>query len=204
MSTFNTFYEHIFRALIITILIFLIKFGLSDFIALIIYKNKKPSQAVFTSNTKLAHLEQPTNISSAREFIYDISSNDLTALRDVNSTIWPDQKLSRDKQDPVYLLTDNLFIDNESGTITAKSQGKKVNLTYQNTKGQSLEAVLLKEKKTGIPDKIIFRGSADVNQDDKEISSEEVVFNFKDKKLTSNTKTNVRPKTVIFKKEETN
>ena len=171
--------------------------------AKIIYKNKKPNQAVFYSNNnESANLVQPTNITSAKEFIFDINTRDFEAIGNVISTIWPDKTKPAAEQDPILLNTDNLFIDNASGIITAKSKhNNKVKLSYQETKGESLETYLHRNKATGKPEKIIFKGNANVTQNDKELSSEEVIFNFADKKLTSNTQTNIRPKTVIFKND---
>ena len=167
----------------------------------IIYKNKKPTEAIFSSNTKLSNLEQPTNITQAKEITFDINSHDIQALGNVSTTIWPDKSLTREKQDPVFLNTNELFINNETGTVSAKDELNKVKITYKETMGESLEGFLLKDKKDGKPEKIIFKGNASVNQPDKQLSSEEVVFNFKDQKLNSNTKTNIRPKTIIYKKE---
>lgn len=169
--------------------------------ASIIYKENKPDQALFFSKEKISHLEQPTNITYAKEFVIDVESHDLLANGNVKSIIWPDKKKSKSDQDPVHVSTEKLFIENATGTITAESKINQVNLTYQDTKGKSNEATLLRNSKSGKPDKIIFKGAANVVQEDKEITSEEVIFNFEDKKLTSNTKTNIRPKTVIYKKE---
>lgn len=169
--------------------------------AKILYKNKKAHQAEFLGYTKQAQLEQPTNSTFAKEFVFDLNTKNIWAIGNVNSKVWTDEKESKSKQDPVYLSAEELFIDNTTGTIIGRSKTSKVNLTYQETKGESTEATLLKEKSTGKPEKIIFTGNANVIQEDKQLSSEEVVFNFKDKKLTSNTKTKIRPKTKIFKKE---
>ncbi|OGI19491.1 MAG: hypothetical protein A3B68_04165 [Candidatus Melainabacteria bacterium RIFCSPHIGHO2_02_FULL_34_12] len=168
--------------------------------AKIIYKNKRPEQAVFLGKLKQANLEQPTSITFANEFTFDIDSKNIQGRGDVKSTIWPNQKLPREKQDPVHLNSEDLYIDQGSGIITAKSGIEKVNVDYQDTKGESREAYLIRDNKDGKPEKILFIGNANVSQIDKQITSEEVVFNFKDKKLTSNTKTNIRPKTIIFKK----
>ncbi|MBI3590151.1 MAG: hypothetical protein HY094_02090 [Candidatus Melainabacteria bacterium] len=166
----------------------------------IIYKSKKPSEAVFTGYIKPAHIEQPTNITSAEEFIVDLNTNDLWATGNVNSKVWANKKSKKSEQDLVYLNAEDLFIEKATGTVVAKSKAKKVLITYQETKGESTEATLLRDKATNNPERILFKGNANVAQEDKQISSEEVVFNFKDKKLTSNTRANIRPKTLIFKK----
>lgn len=77
-----------------------------------------------------------------------------------------------------------------------------LNLTVFGSKPLAREAILLREEKSGNPEKIIFKGNADVTQEDKQISSEEVVLNINNKKLTSNTRTNIRPKTKIFKEDK--
>ena len=169
--------------------------------AQIIYKNKKPYQAVFYGGSEPANLEQPTNKTSANEIIFDINTQNIQAFGDVKTAAWPDQTRSKDKQDLVLVSTENLLVDQDTGTITAKADVKTVKVSYQDTNGESQEAFLIKSNKDGKPEKIVFKGNANVSQPDKQISSEEVVFSFKDKKLTSNTKINKRPKTLIFKKE---
>lgn len=169
--------------------------------AKIIYKDNRPKQVIFTSKQSFANLTQPTSITSAKEFIIDINTHNVWAFGDVKSTIWTNQKISKQEQDSVYLNTENLYIDKSTGTIIAKAELNKVKISYQDTKGESKEATLLREKTHGNPERIIFKGSANVIQENKQISSEEVIFNFNDKKLTSNTKTNIRPKTIIYKEE---
>ena len=168
--------------------------------AKIIYKNKKPYQAIFTGNTKPAYLEQQNHETYAKEFIFDINTDDIYAKREVKSIIWPYKAKPKNEQNPISLNADELFIDHSSGEVTAKSETNRVKITYEDTKGDSNEALLLRDDQNEKPEKIIFKGNAKVSQADKELSSEEVVFNFNDKKLTSNTITNVRPKTLIFKK----
>lgn len=167
--------------------------------AKIIYKSKKPNQAIFFSSHEQALLKQTNNKTYANEFVFDINTENIKATGEVKSTIWPDETKPPNKQDPVLLNTEDLSIDQDTGTITAKSDKKKVKLIYQDTRGESSKALLLRNKEDKKPEKIIFSGNANVTQTDKQISSEEVVFNFFDKKLTSNTKTNIRPKTLIFK-----
>lgn len=166
----------------------------------IIYKNKRPNQAVFSGTQMSANLEQPTNQTSADEIIFDIPTHDIHAFGNVKTLIWPDETKPKNDQDPILVTTEDILVDQTSGTVIAKSGTNKVKVIYQETKGESFEAVLLKNKGSGKPERIIFKGNATVSQPDKQISSEEVIFNFADKKLTSNTKTNIRPKTLIFKK----
>lgn len=166
----------------------------------IIYKNKRPYQAVFNGRENLASLEQQNHETFAKEFYFDIASGNTSAFNEVKSTIWSYKSVERDKQNPILLTTDELHIEQKSGKITAKGISNKVKISYEDTKGESNEALLLKDERNQKPEKIIFTGSANVTQPDKELSSEEVVFNFNDKKLTSNTITNIRPKTLIFKK----
>lgn len=171
----------------------------------IIYKNKKPNQAVFLGSTKeKAKLEQPTNKILAKEIQFDIATNNILANGDVDITIWPDQKTPKEEQDTISFNSGNLLIDQKSGLTIAKSDKNLVKVSYQETKGESQEALLIKNKDTGKPEKIIFKGKANVTQPDKQLSSEEIVFDFKDKKLISSTKTNVRPKTLIFKGKDNN
>lgn len=170
--------------------------------AKVVFKNNKPTQAIFNSEKMNVKVEQTTNSTTAMEFILDISTHDLWAFGDVKSTIWPNTMIERTRQDPIYLTTDDLYIDNSTGRVIAKGRGKQVLITYQETKGESDEAILLRKENTGKPEKITFTGNANVNQIDKQISSHEVVFNFDDKKLTSNTIVNKRPKTIIFKNEK--
>lgn len=167
----------------------------------IIYKNKKPIQAIFFGASQDSSLEQPTNTTYAKELIFDINTSNVKAIGNVKSKIWPDEKKSKSEQDAVTINAEELLIDNDSGVVTAKSNSnsEKVKLTYQETKGESIKGILLRGNKNKKPEKIIFKGKANVSQPDKELSSEEVIFNFKDKKLTSNAKENVRPKTLIFK-----
>ncbi len=168
--------------------------------AKIIYKNKAPVQAVFTGISKQANLIQPTNSTLADNFLFDIKTHNVQANGNVISTIWPDKIKPVNEQDFIHLGTEELYIDDLTGTITAKADKKKVNLNYQTTQGKSQEAKLLRNNNTKNPEKIIFIGNADVSQDDKQLQSEEIILNFDDKKLTSNTKTNIRPKTLIFKR----
>lgn len=168
----------------------------------VIYKNNKPDQVIFTSNNKNAKVEQPTNITSAEEFILDLNTHNLWAFGEVKSTIWPNKNISKSMQDPVYLNTDNMYLDNSTGNITAKGKEKQVTVSYQETMGSSNEATLIRKSISQTPEKIIFVGNANVSQTDKQINSEEVVFNFNDKKLISNTVTDKRPKTIIFKNEK--
>ena len=167
--------------------------------AKIIYKNKKPYQAIFYSTSKKSELIQPTSRTISDEFIFDVNNQNIQAVGNVQSTIWPAKNKPTDKQNPVMFTAEELFIDHDSGIVTAESNKNKVNVIYEDTNGDSNKAVLLRDKESGKPQKIIFTGSANVTQLDKKLSSEEVVLNFNDKKLTSNTKTNIRPKTIIFK-----
>ena len=166
----------------------------------VIYKNKKPYQAIFIGNAKQSYMEQENHKTSAKEFIFDINTSDVYAKREVTSTIWPYKTKPKNEQNPILLNTDELFIDHKTGAVTAKSEINRVKITYEDTKGESNEALFLKDEQNKKPEKIIFKGNANVSQSDKELSSEEVIFNFSDKKLTSNTITNIRPKTLIFKK----
>ncbi|GEM_PF-3292097 len=166
----------------------------------IIYKNKKPNEAIFTSNKNSAKLEQPSNITTANEFVFNIPTHNVLAHGDVMSTVWPNTNEERETQEPIFLTSDNLYIDNSTGKVTAKSDKTKVKLSYTDTNGESLEAYLIRDKNNGNPEKIVFKGNANVKQQDKELISEEVVFSFNDKKLTSTSSTNARPKTIIYKK----
>ncbi|OGI06767.1 MAG: hypothetical protein A3I68_08470 [Candidatus Melainabacteria bacterium RIFCSPLOWO2_02_FULL_35_15] len=168
--------------------------------AKIIYKNKKPQQVIFTGSTKPAYMEQENHKTLAKELIFDINTNDIYAKGEVTSVIWPYKTKPKNKQNPISLNTDELFIDHKTGEVSAKGNLSRVKITYEDTKGESNEALLLRDEENKKPEKIIFKGNANVSQADKELSSEEVVFNFNDKKLTSNTITNKRPKTLIFKK----
>ena len=169
--------------------------------AKIIYKNKRPYQAIFTGTAKQAYLKQQNHETSAKEFIFDINTSDIYALNDVKSIIWPYKTKSRSEQNPISLNTDELYIEHKTGKVAAKGNTNKVKITYEDTKGESKEALLIKDLQNTKPEKIIFIGNADVTQTDKKLSSEEVVFNFNDKKLTSDTITNIRPKTLIFKRD---
>ena len=166
----------------------------------VIYKNKRPNEAVFLGSSKQSNLEQPTNITFAKEISFDLDTHNVLAKGNVKSTIWPDEKTPREKQDAVFLSSEELYIDNNTGITTAKGLNKKTDITYQETRGESNEAYLLKKEQK--PEKIIFKGKANVSQADKELSSEEVIFSFKDKKLTSNTTLKTRPKTLILKTTE--
>ena len=167
----------------------------------VIYKNKKPYQAVFLGNAKQAYLQQQNHETFANELVFDIDTNNIHAFKEVKSTVWPYKTKTKEEQNPILLSADELFIDHKTGEVTGKGGVNKARLTYEDTKGESNEALLLRDSKNEKPEKIIFKGSADVTQLDKELTSEEVVFSFVDKKLTSNTMTNVRPKTLIFKKD---
>lgn len=171
--------------------------------AKIIYKNKRPKEAIFESNTQETTFEQPTSITYAKEIGFDINTHNIHAVGSVKSTIWTDEKKPKSEQDAIYLNGEDVLLEQDTGTITAKSDAttNKVTIGYQETKGESNEGFLLRDKDTKKPEKIIFKGNANVSQSDKQLTSEEIVFNFKDKRLTSNTKTNIRPKTLIFKKE---
>ena len=169
----------------------------------IIYKLKKPYQAIFYGLSKKACLEQPNNKTKANQFTLNINTQDLKANGKVESIIWPDTQKSRENQEPIKVDTDELYIDNKSKTITASSNNtltEPVRVNYQVTNGKSNTAILLRDKQNGKPEKIIFKGKAQVKQEDKELSSEEIVFNFEDKKLRSNSSETSRPKTIIFKK----
>ena len=168
----------------------------------IIYKNKRPDFAIFLGTLKQATLEQPTNITTANKLIFAIATKNIQGNGNVKSTIWPDEKMSRDKQSPVNLSTEELYIDHKTGIITAKSGTQLVMLDYEAIKGESREAFLYKNEDDGKPERIVFKGQANVIQEDKQLTSEEVVFNFNDKKLISKTQTNIRPKTLIFKKDK--
>ncbi len=167
----------------------------------IIYKNKRPYQAIFTGGKKQSFLEQQNHRTFANEFTFDISTKDTYARDNVTSTIWPYKIKQRNEQNPILLNTDELYINHTNGVITAKGKENKVKISYEETKGESKEALLLRDSENKNPEKIVFKGDADVSQADKKLSSEEVIFNFSDKKLTSNTITNIRPKTLIFKNE---
>lgn len=166
---------------------------------LIIYKNKKPNEAIFYGINSKATIKQPNHHTSANSIIFNLDTHGVKASGDVNNVSWPDDTKNTIEQDPVFVTAEDLFIDNELGKITANGPNKKVQLIYQDTKGESLKAYLVKNPKTRKPEKIIFIGDAQVSQLDKELISEEVVFNFADKKLTSNTIINKRPKTLIYK-----
>ena len=166
----------------------------------IIYKNKKPVQAIFIGNKKQAYLTQKNHETYAKELVFDITTNNIYAYKDVKSKIWPYEAKEKNEQNPIVLDTDELFLDHATGEAKAKGKTNKVKITYEDTNGESNEALLLRNEGNKKPEKIIFIGNADVNQADKELSSEEVIFNFNNKKLTSNTITNIRPKTLIFKK----
>lgn len=166
--------------------------------ALFIYKEKKPEEAIFYGINDLASVSQPNNLTSAKSITFYLKNQNIHASGNVSTTIWPDDNKPNSEEDPVVLKTEELYIENEEGKVTAINHNDKVKLTYNETKGESTKVLLIREKSKK-PDKIIFIGNAVVSQPDKELISEEVVFNFKDKKLTSNTKTNIRPKTVIYK-----
>lgn len=170
----------------------------------VIYKNKRPTHAIFFGTKKPVHLEQPTNITFAKEITFEINSENFEAKDQVETTIWPDKNLPRTKQDPIIVKSDELYIDNETGTVKARAQENtnKVQLNYQEISGESQEALLVKENKNGKPEKIIFKGNANVSQLDKELRAEEIVFDLNDKKLTSDATANKRPKTTFFKKDE--
>jgi len=169
--------------------------------AKVVYKNKKPYQAFFTGEKRKANLEQPNNLISAKQFIFDINTQDIKAESDVKGIIWPHKEKTKEEQQPINITSDELFINQADSTITAKSAPPRlINLSYEGTIGRSNEGVLLREKSTGKPKKLIFKGNADVKQEDKQLTSEEIVFNIEEKKLFSNTKDNTRPKTTFFKK----
>ncbi len=171
--------------------------------AVIIYKDKKPYQAIFNGKERRANLEDPNSITSAKQFVFEISSQNLKAVGNVKSVIWPEKDKSRDQQKPMYLDADELYVDQITNTITANgSIDNQIMLDYETTKGESNEGVLLRDKNTGKPKKLIFKGNANVAQEDKKLSSEEIVLNIETKKLISNTKDNKRPKTTFFKKSE--
>ena len=165
-----------------------------------VYKNNKPYQAIFLSTTKQASFEQPNHLTFAKEFVFDIKTRDIIAKEQVTSTVWPYEDMNRDEQSAINLNTDELFIEDKTGTIIANKEENKVKLSYEDTDGKSNQAVLIRDKEDKKPEKIIFKGEADVTQLDKRLLSEEVVFKFAEKKLISNTTTKVRPKTLIFKK----
>ena len=173
---------------------------------LILYKENKPNEAIFYGVNNLANIEQPNNITNAKSITFNLKSKDIHASGEVTTTIWPDDAKQRTEQDPILLETEELYIDNNSGKITAisniKENKEKVKLTYQETKGESIKALLIKNEESKKPEKIIFLGSATVSQPDKQLTSEEVIFNFQDKKLTNNTITNISPKTVIYKNRD--
>ena len=165
--------------------------------AVIHYKDKKPEEAVFTGNPAI--LNEPNSITKAKNITFQLATHDVHAASNVESLIWPDDTKPKDEQEPVTLLTEELLIQDNANVITAKGAGEKVRINYETTKGESIIAFLLKDKTSGKPEKIIFQGNAEVSQEDKTLISEEIVFNFKDKKLISNTKTNTRPRTLIFR-----
>ena len=169
--------------------------------AKIIYDQRKPSYAIFSGFQEQANLEQPNHKTKANRFIFDLNSKDINADGNVISTIWPYKSQSRTEQNPIFVNADKLLIEEETGEIKAEGTLNKVKLTYEDTKGESKKALLVKNQESKVPEKIIFNGNANVSQTDKELSSEEVIFNFNNKKLTSNTISDVRPKTLIFKQE---
>lgn len=170
--------------------------------ALIIYKGKKPSHAIFYGINKYATLERPSSFTNAKSITFDIQTKEISASGNVQSTIWPDEEKNKDEQDPVIVKADDVFIEDNLKNVIAKGSENLVDVTYQTTMGNSQKATLVKDSKTGKPDKIIFEGKALVTQPDKQLISEVVYFNFKDKNLISNTKTNIRPKTIIFKQKK--
>lgn len=167
----------------------------------VLYKENKPDEAIFYGINNYAVLEQPTSKTTSNSITFNIKTNQIHASGDVNSTIWADEKIEKEKQDPVHLIADDVFIEDEANNIIAKGSKNLVMVKYQETEGESIKAHLTKNLDTGRAEKIIFQGNATVSQPDRELISEEVIFNFQDKALTSNTKTNIRPKTIIFKKE---
>lgn len=168
----------------------------------IIYKNEKPYLAIFYGLSNAVNITQPTNLTSSKEVIFDLTTQNTKAIGNVKTLIWPEKEKPKESQDPVIINTDELIIDSNTREVIAKSNTNKVTVIYQETTGESKEALLIRNKETDKPEKIIFKGNASVNQTDKQLSSEEVVFDFKDKKLKSMTKTNVRPKTLIFKNQK--
>ncbi len=167
----------------------------------IIYKGKRPDLAIFFGASRQSTLEQPTNTTIADKLIFDLTTKNIQGIGNVKGIIWPDEKIARNKQSPIHLNTEDLYIDNKSGIITANSETELVMIDYEVTKGESHKAFLYKNKESGRPEKIVFKGQANVTQEDKQLTSEEVVFNFNDKKLISKTQTNIRPKTFFFRKE---
>ena len=139
------------------------------------------------------------HLTKAKEFIFDIKTKDVTANESVESTICPYGSQSKEKQSKISVSADNLYLNHLSEEATAKSNKNKVKLTYEDTYGESNNATLVRNKADKKPDKIIFTGQANVTQKDKELSSEEIIFNFNDKKLVSTKVSDVRPKTIIFK-----
>lgn len=169
--------------------------------AQIIYKNKKPYLAIFYGLINPVNIKQPTSSTTSKEIIFDLFSKNTKAIGNVKTLIWPDNEKPQQEQDPVTLLTEELLIDNKTHEVIAKSTKNNVKVTYQETTGESKEALLTRNKENDKPEQIIFKGNANVSQLDKQLSSQEIVFNFRDKKLTSITKTNIRPKTLIFKNQ---
>ena len=165
----------------------------------ILYKNKKPEKALFWGDNTQSTIEQPSNKTTADELIFDIKTQNIEAFGNAKTTVWPETEVLHENQDPIFVTTENIFLDQNTGIIQAKSYTTKVTFNYQETSGESNEAFLFKDKETKKTEKIIFKGDANIRQPDKELISEEVVFSFLDKKLTSNTITNVRPKARIFK-----
>lgn len=170
--------------------------------ALILYKNKKPNEAIFYGTNSKVKIEQPNHHTTANSITFNLENRNIHASGDVDNVSWVDDTKSKTEQDPVILNTEDLTIKNKEGKIIANGPNKKVKLVYQDTTGESLRALLFKNQETKKPEKIIFEGKAKVSQSDKELISEQVIFNFEDKKLTSNTVVNKRPKTLIYKTRE--
>ena len=165
---------------------------------IVVYKDKNPNEAIYYGINKHACLKEPATTTYAKSITFDINTKTIHASGEVASTIMPDKKDEQEKQDPVHVLADDVFIQ-ENKEVIAKGSSKKVKLTYQDTIGESLIAYLYNNKETGKPEQAVFHGSADVTQVDKRLISEEVIFNFANKTLISNTATNIRPKTIIYK-----
>lgn len=166
---------------------------------LIIFKNEKPNQAIFYGLQKNASIKKPGSFITGNSVTFNIDDHNIQTSGDVTATVWTDEAKEKNEQDFVTLKSDDLYIDQNTEIITATGSKNKVKINYQETTGESFKAFLVKQD--GKPEKIIFKDNAIVSQPDKQLSSEEVIFNFSDKRLISNTKTEIRPKTIIFKNE---
>ena len=112
----------------------------------IIYKGTKPDKAIFYSTNKSATLSQKNHLTRANAFTFDIATKDVTADENVESIIWPYTSQAKEQQNKISVTTDNLYLNHLSEEATAKSHKNKVKLTYEDTYGESNEAVLVRNK----------------------------------------------------------